>query len=133
MTANRSTRPTAKRWTIQTLALALTVALLSPPLPSQQTTGYTFHAETDLVLVNVTVRDKSGNFVRDLKQGDFTVVEDNKTQQVISFDIENTDALPPATVEQTKLLDSLKARPSGTQAAPTLPRQTLPLLLKTTD
>ena len=118
MTANRSTRPTAKRWTIQTLALALTVALLSPPLPSQQTTGYTFHAETDLVLVNVTVRDKSGNFVRDLKQGDFTVVEDNKTQQVISFDIENTDALPPATVEQTKLLDSLKARPSGTQAAP---------------
>ncbi|HLQ49971.1 MAG TPA: VWA domain-containing protein [Terriglobales bacterium] len=118
MTANRSTRATAKRWTSQTLALALTVALLSPPLPSQQTTGYTFHAETDLVLVNVTVRDKSGNFVRDLKQGDFTVVEDSKTQQVISFDIENTDALPPANVEQTKLLDSLKARPSGTQASP---------------
>src|SRR6266571_450437 len=66
MTANRSTHATAKRWRSQTLALALTVALLSPPLPSQQTTGYTFHAETDLVLVNVTVRDKSGNFVRDL-------------------------------------------------------------------
>ncbi|HZR27141.1 MAG TPA: VWA domain-containing protein [Terriglobales bacterium] len=96
----------------QYLALLLSVALLSPPLPSQQSTGYTFRSETDLVLVNVTVRDKSGNLVRDLKQSDFTIVEDNKPQQVVSFDTENTDALPPANVEQTKLLSSPKTAAS---------------------
>ncbi|HTC92281.1 MAG TPA: VWA domain-containing protein [Terriglobales bacterium] len=96
----------------QCLTLILSLALLTPPLPAQQSTGYTFRAETDLVLVNVTVRDKSGNLVRDLKQSDFSVVEDNKPQQVVSFDIENTDALPPANVEQTKLLSSPKTAAS---------------------
>ena len=57
---------------------------------------YTFRSKTELVLVNVTVRDKNGNPVRDLKREDFTVLEDNKPQQVVSFDLENTDAvLPP--------------------------------------
>ena len=45
------------------------------------------------MLVNVTVRDKNGNPVRDLKREDFTILEDNKPQQVISFDLENTDAV----------------------------------------
>ena len=41
---------------------------------SQETsTDYTFRAKTELVLVNVTVRDKNGNPVRDLKREDFTV------------------------------------------------------------
>src|SRR5579859_5249872 len=65
----------------QCLTLILSLALFTSPLPAQQSTGYTFRAETDLVLVNVTVRDKSGNLVRDLKQSDFSVVEDNKPQQ----------------------------------------------------
>lgn len=120
MTATRPT-PRTKEWRSKSLALLMATALLAPDLPSQQNTGYTFHAETDIVLVNVTVRDKSGGFVRDLKQGDFTVIEDNKTQQVLSFDVESTDAVPPAAVEQTRLLDSLKPRPSGTQAAPNPP------------
>ena len=50
-------------------------------------------AQTELVLVNVTVRDKNGNFVRDLKPEDFNVLEDGKPQKVVSFDIENTDAV----------------------------------------
>ena len=54
---------------------------------------YTFHTKTELVLVNVTVRDRNGNPVRDLKREDFTLLEDNKPQQVISFDLENTDAV----------------------------------------
>ena len=45
------------------------------------------------MLVNVTVRDRDGNPVRDLKREDFTVLEDNKPQQVVSFDQENTDAV----------------------------------------
>jgi VWFA-related protein len=54
---------------------------------------FTLSVATEIVLVNVQVRDSKGNFVRDLKQDDFTITEDGKTQKVLSLDIENTDAL----------------------------------------
>jgi VWFA-related protein len=50
-------------------------------------------ATTELVLVNVVARDRKGNLVRDLKQQDFTVLEDGQKQQVASFDFENIDEL----------------------------------------
>ena len=55
-------------------------------------------------MVNVTVRDKNGNFVRDLKPEDFSVLEDNKPQKVASFDIENTEAAVTQDVAQVKVL-----------------------------
>jgi VWFA-related protein len=57
------------------------------------------HATSELVLVNVVARDKKGNLVRDLKQQDFTVLEDGQKQQVASFDFENIDEL--ALAQQT--------------------------------
>jgi VWFA-related protein len=48
-------------------------------------------ATTELVLVNVVARDKRGNLVRDLKQEDFTVLEDGQKQRLASFDFENID------------------------------------------
>ncbi len=94
------------------LAVLLQLALLCPILPAQQDIDYVFKARTEVVLVNVTARDKNGNLVRDLKPEDFSVVEDGKAQKVISFDIENTDAIPPADVAQVKLLGK------AVQAAP---------------
>jgi len=91
---------------IRLLALILSLVMLCPPLPAQQG-DYTFHAESELVLVNVTVRDKSGNFVRGLKAGDFSILEDNKQQKVVSFDIENIDAIPVQDVAQVKPLPAL--------------------------
>lgn len=85
----------------QLFAVMLTLPLLCPALPSEQP-DYTFRAETDLVLVNVTVRDHSGNFVRGLKPEDFTVLEDNKPQKIVSFDVENTDEVVPPEVAQAK-------------------------------
>jgi len=82
-------------------ALLIGLALLGSYLPAQQT-NYTFHAETEVVLVNVTVRDRTGNFVRDLRPEDFQIKEDGKTQQIVSFDIENTDAIPTMDVAQAK-------------------------------
>jgi VWFA-related protein len=96
------------------VVVALQILLLCPSLPAQEP-DYTFHAQTDLVLVNVTVRDKNGNFVRGLKPGDFSVFEDNKPQKVISFDVENTDAVPPQDVTQVKPLpedNSGQAKPN---------------------
>ena len=66
------------------------------------------------MLVNVTVRDKNGNPVRDLKREDFTVLEDNKPQQVISFDLENTDAVLSTAATEAALL-----RPAQPAEAPT--------------
>ena len=80
---------------------------------SQDTTDYTFHSKTELVLVNVTVRDKNGNPVRDLKREDFTVLEDNKPQQVISFDLENTDAVLSTAATEAPLL---RAAPAARRA-----------------
>lgn len=87
----------------QTLALLLGFALLSSPAISQQE-DYKVRVESELVLVNVTVKDKSGNIVTNLKPGDFTVLEDNKPQKVISFDIENIDAVANQNVAQAQPL-----------------------------
>jgi len=83
---------TSRSFACRILAVTLQVLLLCPALASQQS-DYIFHAQTDLVLVNVAVRDKNGNFVRNLTPGDFTVLEDNKPQKIVSFDTENTDAV----------------------------------------
>ncbi len=53
--------------------------------------GFTFKVTSDLVLVSVTVRDNKGNPVTGLKQSDFTVLEDGKTQHIQSFDVEDVD------------------------------------------
>jgi VWFA-related protein len=81
----------------------------SPALP--QDTDYTFRARTEIVLVNVTVRDKNGNPVRDLKREDFTVLEDNKPQQLLSFDLENTDVVLPNAASELPLLNSPQPQP----------------------
>src|SRR5208282_2047882 len=95
------------RWAARIVATLLQFALLASSLPAQQQPAeYTFRVQTDLVLVNVTVRDKNGNFVRGLKPGDFTILEDNKPQKVVSFDVEDIDAIANQNVAQTKPLSS---------------------------
>src|SRR5436853_7045150 len=51
---------------------------------------------SELVLVNVVAHDKKGNLVRDLKKGDFTLLEDGKRQEISTFDFENVDELETA-------------------------------------
>src|SRR5580692_11154751 len=108
------------RWAGRIVATLLQFALLCSSLPAQQQAAdYTFRVQTDLVLVNVTVRDKNGNFVRDLKPGDFTILEDNKPQKVVSFDVEDIDAIANQNVAQAKPLSSPLAQPANpAEAAP---------------
>jgi VWFA-related protein len=64
--------------------------------------GYRIRVNSDLVLVNVSVRDKRGNLIRDMKPSDFTVLEDGQPQQLRSFDIEDVERFAqsgPAQVE----------------------------------
>src|ERR1700675_1510739 len=83
------------------VAFLTAAAVLSPadPLASQepdkQAAGTApIRVSTELVLVNVVARDKKGNPVRDLKQADFTLYEDDKKQQISTFDFEDVDQLP---------------------------------------
>jgi VWFA-related protein len=110
------------------LAMMLAIAL-SAPMPAQDQSQnqnqnqnsdqseYTFRVSSDLILVNVTVRDKNGNFVTNLKPADFTILEDNKPQKVVSFDLENVDSVVNQDVAQTKALTSEQAA----ALAPTTP------------
>ncbi len=69
--------------------------------PAQEANGarqdnYVFKANAELVLTNVVVRDsKTGEFVRGLKQSDFTVLENGKPQQISSFDFQSVDMATP--------------------------------------
>src|SRR6266403_5214747 len=68
-----------------------------PPQPQQpQQPQYRVHVTSELVLVNVVVRDKKGNLITDLKKDDFTLLEDGKRQAISTFDFENVDELKTA-------------------------------------
>jgi len=109
----------ANRFATKTGILLLPLALLCTASPSQQQSDYTFHSQSDLVLVNVTIRDKNGKFVEGLKPEDFTILEDNKPQKVVSFDVENVDAVPSLDVTQAKPLPGSEAAPATPPAPAT--------------
>jgi len=110
-----------KRFADKFAAVMLTLAFLHPDLRSQQDSEYLIHVQSDLVLVNVTVRDKNGNFIQRLNPGNFTILEDNKPQKILSFDTENVDAAPALDVAQVK---PLAGEPSS-QPAPAPARANL--------
>ena len=65
-----------------------------PQMPVQN--GARVRVSTEVVLVNVVARDKHGNLIKDLKSEDFTVFEDGKKQDLVSFDFEHVDELATA-------------------------------------
>jgi len=76
-----------------TIVAALTLAAAgSQERPRQP--GPTFRSRIDLVTVNVVVRDKSGQIIRDLTRDDFTVVEDGRPQTISTFGFEQLDTAP---------------------------------------
>jgi len=71
-------------------------ALAQDAAPQAKPPQYRVRVTSELVLVNVVVRDKKGNLVRGLKKEDFTVTEDGKRQEISTFDFENVDELATA-------------------------------------
>jgi VWFA-related protein len=59
----------------------------SPQRPDPQMPPITFRSEVNYVEVDAVVRDAQGNFVRDLRQGDFQVLEDGVPQPVTAFSL----------------------------------------------
>lgn len=137
------------------LACALTLAQLWPyalsgcdrraaaqtQTPASRSDDETIRVKSNLVNLDVTVKDKKGHYINDLKAEDFTVYEDGVQQRVLYFDPPLTGgSAPPASaaanasghtaaVVNTTANQSAPARPSG------LPRNIISLVLdeQTTD
>ena len=72
-----------------------------------------FSTTSNLVIVDVTVKDKSGKVLNNLKSSDFTVTEDGKPQKLVVFEFEQLAAEfePPPPL---KLADQLELPPVPT-------------------
>src|SRR5580692_9653256 len=71
-------------------------AVVSVALLAQDQNSPTFKTNTNLVIVNVAVKDKSGKAIEDLKKDQFTLLEDGKPQQISVFELQhlNGETLP---------------------------------------
>ncbi|HEY2380908.1 MAG TPA: VWA domain-containing protein, partial [Terriglobia bacterium] len=89
--------------------------------------NFTLKTSTEVILVNVIVRDKDDKFVKDLKTSDFTILEDGKKQDIISIDAEDTDAVAvTAETPKTELLTNLNTA-NAAKAKTTAPAAAEPL------
>ncbi len=79
-----------------------------------------FRASSNLVVVNVTVRDKAGSPLLGLTKEDFIVLEEGVTQTVAVFELQrlNTDRLPPLAEPKKTLRE--RAEPASPAPAPPL-------------
>jgi len=84
----------------------------NPQKPAGLSQGnYVLRSQTNVVLVDVRVRDKNGKPVTDLTKDNFRVLEDGVPQIVTSFSLEDVQKLaqaeatigPPATIDLAKL------------------------------
>jgi VWFA-related protein len=102
----------------------LALATVSPHAQNAATQRPVFRGGTELVLVNVVVRDKSGAVVRGLTREDFVITEDDKPQSVTSFDFEELDRAEAASASEPKqpILDKTPASaPRPGVVSPTAP------------
>jgi VWFA-related protein len=99
------------------LALGLALAFTSASPGAQQPPRPVFRSDVDLVVVDVVVRDRNGAVVRGLTAADFEVREDEKPQQVTSFDVEEIATSPQPGTPLPPLLTPGTPAPSTTSAA----------------
>jgi VWFA-related protein len=100
------------------ILLAPFLILLLARLNGQE--GVTFSTDVKLVILDISVRDKSGKVVPGLTKSDFTVVEDGKPQQISVFEFQKLDSdepLPPVPAVK----QPAEAKPVDSQAAPAQP------------
>lgn len=79
-----------------------------------------FRTNSNLVIADITVKDKAGNIIPNLKQDDFTVYEDGKPQKISVFEYQEL-VLEPEPPEELKLADEMKLpeKPKAELTSPT--------------
>src|ERR1700691_1256741 len=92
-------------------------ALVCAAMLAQDQAPANFKTNTNLVIINVSVKDKSGKAIDDLRKDQFTLLEDGKPQQIAVFEVQhlNGETLPALEAPAP----ALKTRgPAGTQPTP---------------
>lgn len=114
-----------KRFLSCQLAIALVCGQAPQQTPVQDEGPATFKSTSNLVILNVTVKDKSGKLTEGLKKEDFVVLEDGKPQQIAVFDMEKlgTEALPeiapePKVLKSRDKVEIEKAPPAKKDPTP---------------
>jgi VWFA-related protein len=113
---------------VLTLALLLTAAaaveILQPPVLGQSLEGDNtlFSVDVDLVVLNIAVTDRKGNYVTDLEPDDFRVLEDGIEQRLATFGTGNAAPVRVSTLETREVM-----RPEEEAPAPAEPDESLPV------
>jgi VWFA-related protein len=90
----------------------LTLSLLSAQQPEKQ---YTLSSTSNLVIINVEAKDKSGKPIDNLKKEDFALTEDGKPQRIAVFEFQKLGGAAAAPLAST--IDSVKADPARVRPA----------------
>ncbi len=95
------------------IVVLIAVTLVAQQPATTPAAPATFSTNSNLVIVDVTVKDKAGKAIESLTKGDFTVLEDGKPQKVTVFELQklSNEPEPPATLslgDQLKLPDKPK-------------------------
>ncbi len=100
----------------------VSAALVCAGLLAQDQPSPTFRSNTNLVIVNVAIKDKNGKPIEDLKKDQFTLLEDGKPQQISVFELQrlNGDILPPleVTAPTLKTRGASETKPGVAAEAP---------------
>lgn len=123
------------------LSLCLAAALLDAqapappqaPTPPEDQGPATFKSSSNLVIVNVTVKEKGGKLNEALTKDDFIVLEDGKRQSIAVFDLEKlgTQALPDIAEPQKVLKDRNKVEVQAPE--PVKPKDPTPAQIRHQD
>ncbi len=86
-----------------------------------------FQSNANLVIIDANVRDKAGKVIPDLKQSDFTLLEDGKPQTISVFEFQKLegDDLLPAVPAAKPVVDTpavAQPRTAGNGPTPTVPK-----------
>jgi VWFA-related protein len=111
-------------------ATLLSVTLAFPALPQQAAApaqqpaaaapkGVTrFSTTRQLVVVDVTAKDKQGNPIRGLKPADFTLLEDGKKQEITVFEYQELEETVPPEPKPAPSIKGSEAKPIEAASTP---------------
>src|SRR5262245_22255066 len=107
------------------LSIILSLLLAQPVLPQQEPSAAPskgiakFSTTRQLVVVDVTAKDKSGKPIKNLKPADFAITEDGKKQDIEVFQYQELEeSLAPEPVPALKKRDDAKDEAPAGPAAP---------------
>ncbi|MGC9969619.1 MAG: VWA domain-containing protein [Bryobacteraceae bacterium] len=92
-----------------TPVLLLTAFVAGGQQPQRE---FTFNVTSQLVIVNVAVRDSSGRPIENLKASDFTLSEDDKPQKLSVFEYQKLESAPLPPIAPTPALATRPAAPA---------------------